>query len=129
MANATVADLQKLAQKATFDAAKIRSDFPILQEKMHGKPLVFLDNAASTQKPNVVIDTIANYYRSENANIHRGVYRLSEIASEKYEAVRKTVQQFINADSEREIIFTAGTTDSINLVAASFGQAFIKSGD
>ncbi|MCB9069344.1 MAG: cysteine desulfurase [Calditrichae bacterium] len=129
MANATVADLQKLAQKATFDAAKIRSDFPILQEKMHGKPLVFLDNAASTQKPNVVIDTIANYYRSENANIHRGVYRLSEIASEKYEAVRETVQQFINADSEREIIFTAGTTDSINLVAASFGQAFIKSGD
>ena len=129
MANATVADLQKLAQKATFDAAKIRSGFPILQEKMHGKPLVFLDNAASTQKPNVVIDTIANYYRSENANIHRGVYRLSEIASEKYEAVRETVQQFINADSEREIIFTAGTTDSINLVAASFGQAFIKSGD
>ena len=129
MANATVADLQKLAQKATFDAAKIRSDFPILQEKMHGKPLVFLDNAASTQKPNVVIDTIANYYRSENANIHRGVYRLSEIASEKYEAVRETVQQFINANSEREISFTAGTTDSINLVAASFGQAFIKSGD
>ena len=129
MANATVADLQKLAQKATFDAAKIRSDFPILQEKMHGKPLVFLDNAASTQKPNVVIDTIANYYRSENANIHRGVYRLSEIASEKYEAVRETVQQFINANSEREVIFTAGTTDSINLVAASFGQAFIKSGD
>ena len=129
MANATVADLKKPAQKVSFDVEKIRSDFPILQEKMHGKPLVFLDNAASTQKPNVVIDTIANYYRSENANIHRGVYRLSEIASEKYEAVRETVQQFINANSEREVIFTAGTTDSINLVAASFGQAFIKSGD
>lgn len=129
MANATVADLKKTAQKVSFDVEKIRSDFPILQEKMHGKPLVFLDNAASTQKPNVVIDTIANYYRSENANIHRGVYRLSEIASEKYEAARKTVQQFINAKSEREVIFTAGTTDSINLVAASFGQAFIKSGD
>lgn len=129
MANATVADLKKPAQKVSFDVEKIRSDFPILQEKMHGKPLVFLDNAASTQKPNVVIDTIANYYRSENANIHRGVYRLSEIASEKYEAARKTVQQFINAKSEREVIFTGGTTDSINLVAASFGQAFIKSGD
>lgn len=129
MANATVADLKKTAQKVSFDVEKIRSDFPILQEKMHGKPLVFLDNAASTQKPNVVIDTIANYYRSENANIHRGVYRLSEIASEKYEAARKTVQQFINAKSEREVIFTGGTTDSINLVAASFGQAFIKSGD
>ncbi len=129
MANATVADLKKPAQKVSFDVEKIRSDFPILQEKMHGKPLVFLDNAASTQKPNVVIDTIANYYRSENANIHRGVYRLSEIASEKYEAARKTVQQFINAKSEREVIFTGGTTDSINLVAASFGQAYIKSGD
>lgn len=129
MANATVADLKKPAQEVSFDVDKIRSEFPILQEKMHGKPLVFLDNAASTQKPNVVIDTIANYYRSENANIHRGVYRLSEIASEKYEAARKTVQQFINANSEREVIFTGGTTDSINLVAASFGQAFIKSGD
>jgi cysteine desulfurase/selenocysteine lyase len=114
---------------AAYDVAKIRSDFPIFRQKMYGKPLAFLDNAASTQKPQSVIDCIAEFYKNEYANIHRGVYRLSELASEKYEAVRQEVKNFINAASEKEIVFTSGTTESINLVAQTFGKAFLKAGD
>ena len=112
-----------------YDIEKIRSDFPILLEPVRGKELVFLDNAASTQKPNAVIDAISRYYRAENANIHRGVYYLSEIATKRYEDARKTVKNFLNAASEREIIFTSGTTDSINLVANGYGRKFFKPGD
>jgi cysteine desulfurase/selenocysteine lyase len=112
-----------------FDVEKIRDDFPILHRPVYGKPLVFLDNAASTQKPQAVIDTIRQYYGAENANIHRGVYYLSEVATQKYENARKTVKNFINAASLKEVIFTSGTTDSINLVATAYGHKFIKVGD
>ncbi|RMH81486.1 MAG: cysteine desulfurase [Calditrichaeota bacterium] len=112
-----------------FDVNRIREDFPILSREVHGKPLVFLDNAASTQKPRRVLDALQEFYREEYANIHRGVYYLSELATRKYEAARETVRRFLNAASPREIIFTGGTTDSINLVAAGFGRKFIREGD
>lgn len=114
---------------AGFDVDKYRGDFPILHKPVYGKQLAFLDNAASTQKPQVVIDTIRNYYEAENANIHRGVYYLSELATRKYEESRKTVKDFINAASLKEVIFTSGTTDGINLVASAYGRKFIKAGD
>lgn len=113
----------------TFDASAIRREFPILQSQMNGKPLVYLDNGASTQKPRVVIDRLARYYQAEHANVHRGVYQLSQTATAEYEAAREKVRQFINAPSTREIIFTRGTTESINLVASSFGRKFLKPGD
>ncbi len=111
------------------DVDKIKADFPILQQPVYGKSLVFLDNAASTQKPQVVIDAIRQYYEAENANIHRGVYYLSELATQKYEAARETVRQFLNAASVQEIVFTYGTTDGINLIAASYGRGIIREGD
>lgn len=107
-----------------FDAAKYRKDFPVLQELVYGKPLVYLDNAATTQKPQTVIDRVNQYYARENANIHRGVFCLSEKATLAYESARHKIQKFIHAASEKEIIFTRGTTESINLVAHSFGQKF-----
>jgi cysteine desulfurase/selenocysteine lyase len=111
------------------DSNKIRADFPILQQKVHGKPLVYFDNAATNQKPQCVIDTIANYYSNENSNIHRGVHSLSQKATLAFENARETVKIFINANSSSEIIFTRGTTESINLVAQSFGKKFINQGD
>lgn len=113
----------------TIDIDNIRSDFPILSTRVHNKPLVYLDNAATTQKPQSVIDTIVKYYTTYNSNIHRGTHHLSNIATEAHEAARKTVQSYINAGSEREIIFTRGTTEAINLVAYSFGEAFVNPGD
>lgn len=112
-----------------FDVQRVRRDFPILQERMHGKPLVYLDNAATAQKPRSVIQAISRYYQEENANVHRGVYKLSELASEAYEGAREYVRSFINAASKREIVFTRGTTESINLVAATFGRKYIGHGD
>lgn len=112
-----------------FDINKIREDFPILKTMVYGKPLVYFDNAATTQKPFSVINTIKNYYENENSNIHRGVHYLSELATSKYEASRKTIQEFLNAEKAEEIIFTRGTTESLNLFAFSFGQTFIKEGD
>ena len=112
-----------------FDVQKVRADFPILSTSVHGKPLVYLDNGATTQKPNAVIDRISRYYREENANIHRGVYRLSQVATEAYEDARRKVQTFINAADEREVIFTRGTTEAINLVASSYARATLKPGD
>ncbi len=100
-----------------FDVRKIRADFPILQTTAHGKPLVYLDNAATTQKPRAVIDRLVRYYETENANIHRGVYELSQKATSAYEEARHKVAQFLNAAEDREIIFTRGTTEAINLVA------------
>src|SRR5512146_1032533 len=111
------------------NAAAIREEFPILQQTVNGKPLVYLDSAATSQKPELVIQTLDEYYRKYNANIHRGVYRLAEEATARYEAARKLVQKFINAKSYREIIFTRNTTEAINLVAYAWGRQNIHAGD
>ena len=108
---------------------QIRADFPILTEKIRGKKLVYLDNGASTQKPQAVIDAESFYYEHQYANIHRGVHYLSQIGTDLYEGVRKQVQQFINAKYDHEVIFTKGTTNAINLVAYTFGRKFINEGD
>lgn len=108
---------------------QIRADFPILTEKIRGKQLVYLDNGASTQKPQAVIDAESYYYEHQYANIHRGVHYLSQIGTDLYEGVRKQVQQFINAKHEHEVIFTKGTTNAINLIAYTFGRKFIHEGD
>ena len=113
----------------SFPIDKIRSDFPILNEKIRNKPLVYLDNAASSQKPNAVIDCISHVYRHDYANVHRGVHTLSVRSTDKFEGAREIIKDFINAGSDKEIIFTKGTTESINLVAQSFGKANIKAGD
>ncbi|WP_343672148.1 cysteine desulfurase [Chitinophaga sp.] len=111
------------------DIDKIRKDFPLLQEKVYGKPLVYLDNSATTQKPQVVLDTLERYYKHYNSNVHRGVHHLSQVASEEYEAARHIIAGFINAAHSEEVIFTKGTTDSINLIANVFGRGVIKPGD
>lgn len=111
------------------ETESIRSQFPILGQKVYGKPLVYFDNAATTQKPQSVIDTLCRYYQTLNSNIHRGAHYLAAEATEEYEQTRRAVQQFINARHSHEIVFTRGTTESINLVAASFGQRFLKEGD
>ena len=113
----------------TFDVEKIRQDFPILKERVHGKPLVYLDNGATSQKPQVVIDALNRYYKSENSNIHRGVHYLSERATSSYEAAREKIRQFLNAERDHEIVFVRGTTEAINLVAQSYGRTFLKAGD
>ncbi len=107
----------------------LRRDFPVLEQRLHGKPLVYLDNAATTQKPLCVIETLSRYYREYNSNIHRGVHSLSQKATEAYEAARRTVQRFINAEASCEIIFVRGTTEAINLVAQSYGRARLRAGD
>jgi len=112
-----------------FDVKKIREDFPILSQKIYGKPLVYFDNGATTQKPKCVVEKIEEVYYTVNANIHRGVHHLSQEATELTENARKTVQQFINAQHSHEIIFTRGTTEAVNLVASSFCRAFCKAGD
>jgi cysteine desulfurase/selenocysteine lyase len=112
-----------------FDVQKVRRDFPILNQRVHGKPLVYLDNAATTQKPQAVIDAMVRSYAEENANIHRGVHLLSERATRAYEEAREKVQTFLNAQDSREIIFVRGTTEAINLVAQTFGRASVGRGD
>ena len=112
-----------------FDIQKIKQDFPILQQQIHGKPLVYLDTAASAQKPLVVIDAIKDFYLHDYSNVHRGVHLLSERATEAYENVRTKIQQFINARESSEIVFVRGTTEAINLVAQSFGRSQLKAGD
>jgi len=112
-----------------FDPSRIREEFPILATRVNGKPLVYLDNAATTQKPRAVIDALAHYYAAENANIHRGVHHLSQIATEAYEGSRERVARFLNAASSREIIFVRGATEGINLVAQSYGRAMLRAGD
>lgn len=111
------------------DITKIREDFPILGRTVYGRPLVYLDNAATTQKPRCVVDAITEEYYSVNANVHRGVHFLSQQATELHEAARETVRRFINARSTNEIVFTRGTTESINLLASSFGEACMTEGD
>ena len=114
---------------SALDTARLRADFPILRTQMRGKPLVYLDTAASAQKPQVVIEAVSNFYRHENANIHRGLYELSEQASLRYEAAREKVRELLGAADAREIIFTRNTTEAINLVAWSWGRSNIGPGD
>jgi len=117
------------ARASGFDVARVRADFPILRRQARGRPLVYLDNAATTQKPQVVIDALTRYYSEMNANVHRGVHELSEIASDAYEASRATIARFVNARSPREIVFTRNTTEGINLVAYSFARSVLGAGD
>ena len=111
------------------DIEKIRAQFPVLNQQVNGKPLIYLDNAATNQKPGRVIEALSRYYEHDNANIHRGIHTLAERATKAYEATRLSMQQFINAKHPEEIIFTRGVTESINLVAASYGRSFLKEGD
>ncbi len=114
---------------STFNVDDIRKDFPILQQQVNGKPLIYLDNAASSQKPSCVIETLDKYYREYNSNIHRGVHKLSELATVEYEKVRDKIKQFIHADSIKEIIFVRGATEGINLVAQSYARNVLTVGD
>ena len=114
---------------AAFDDGSIRGDFPILRQHVHNRPLVYLDNAATTQKPQVVIDRVTQYYAGENANVHRGVHWLSDRATNAFEEARATVGRFLNASDSREIVFVRGTTEAINLVAASLGRSRVGPGD
>ena len=118
-----------VAAQGAVTIESVRSDFPILQREVHGKPLVYLDNAATAQKPQSVIDVIDRYYREENANIHRGVHYLSETATEAYEQARYRIQELIGAPTPEEVLFVRGTTEGINLVASSFGERFVSAGD
>ncbi len=111
------------------DTDAVRGQFPILHQEVKGRPLVYLDNAASSQKPESVIEAVAEYYRRDHANVHRGVHTLSERATDAYEGAREQCRAFVNAASTREIVFTRGTTESINLVASSFGETFVQPGD
>jgi cysteine desulfurase / selenocysteine lyase len=121
--------MTRLAETTTFDVAKIRADFPILGERVHGKPLVYLDNANTTQKPASVLAALDHYYRHDNANIHRATHLLSERATRAYEGARARAQRLINAASTREVVFTKGTTDGINLVAQSWARTHLRAGD
>ena len=112
-----------------FGPERIREDFPALRLKVHGKPLVYLDNAATTQKPQVVIDALTRYYTQENSNVHRGVHFLSQVATQAYDGGRTRVRRFLNAAHDHEIVFTRGTTDGINLVAQSYGRKNLRAGD
>ena len=112
-----------------FDVTRLREDFPILRQKVHGKPLVYLDNGATSQKPQAVIDAVNQFYAAENSNIHRGVHYLSERATAAYEVAREKVRRFINAEVDNEIIFVRGTTEAINLVAQCYGRTFLKPAD
>lgn len=115
--------------KIHFDVQKIREDFPILQQEINGRPLVYFDNGASSQKPQQVIDAIVEYYQTINSNVHRGVHTLSQRATDAYEAARESVKDFVNSNSVNEINFTKGTTESINLLAYSYGRKFVQEGD
>ena len=114
---------------SNFPLDKIRDDFPILKSRINNHQLVYFDNAATTQKPQSVIDGISNYYKSYNANIHRGIHSLAEKATEEFEETRSLVKEFINASSENEIIFTRGTTEGINLISSSLGKFYFNEGD
>ena len=114
---------------SVFDAERVRADFPVLQQQVNGKPLVYLDNGATSQKPQAVIDELVRYYTTENANVHRGVHTLSQNATEDYEGARAKVKRLLNAADDHEIVFTRGTTDSLNIVAQSFGKQSLGPGD
>jgi cysteine desulfurase/selenocysteine lyase len=117
------------SQPAPFDVQRVREDFPILHQQVHGKPLVYLDNAATSQKPQAVIDAVSRYYAEDNANVHRGVHLLSERATRGYEEARVKVKRFLHAGDVHEVIFTHGATEGINLVANSYGRKYVAAGD
>jgi cysteine desulfurase / selenocysteine lyase len=125
----TAATLRPPLAHGTFDAGALRADFPVLHQQVHGKPLVYLDNAATTQKPRQVIEALTRYYEHDNSNVHRGVHALSERATAAYEGARDKVRGFLNATQREEIIFTRGTTESINLVAQSYARPLLRPGD
>jgi cysteine desulfurase/selenocysteine lyase len=129
--SAVLAELTRASVTAApvFDVELVRADFPILQRKIEGKPLIYLDNAASSQMPQAVIDRLVRYQSTQHANIHRAVHTLSEIATAEYEEARRKLQRFIHAADEREVIFTSGTTEAINLVMHGYGRKFIRAGD
>jgi cysteine desulfurase/selenocysteine lyase len=118
-----------VSRSSPFDVKKYREDFPTLKQKVRGKPLVYLDNAATSQKPRIVLDAIQHYYTSENSNVHRGVHYLSDLATRRYEEARSKVRRFLNAADEQEIIFVRGTTEAINLVASTYGRKNVRPGD
>ncbi|HEY3430824.1 MAG TPA: cysteine desulfurase [Cyclobacteriaceae bacterium] len=118
-----------VATRTILDVEKIREQFPVLHQKVNGRDLVYFDNAATSQKPTVVIDALVDYYKNYNANIHRGIHTLAEKATKAYEATRGLAKEFINAKSEEEIIFVRGVSEAINLVAATYGKAFVREGD
>ncbi|MEM6763774.1 MAG: cysteine desulfurase [Bacteroidota bacterium] len=122
-------DIQAITDRVPFNVEEVRKDFPALHQEVYGKPLVYFDNAATSQKPIQVIERLENYYKHHNSNVHRGVHFLSQTATDEYEGARKTIQQFINAKHEHEVIYTRGTTEGINLVAQSFGRKFFQKGD
>ena len=121
--------LHSAVKDGSYDVARVRADFPILSREVYGKPLVYLDNAASAQKPRAVLDRMRKAYEEEYANVHRGLHYLANAATEGYEGARETVRSFLNAESAAEIIFTKNATEAINLVASSFGLAHIREGD
>jgi len=125
----TLISAERQKRPGEFDVWKIRQDFPILRQSVHGKQLVYLDNAATTQKPQAVIDALTSYYTTDNSNVHRGVHTLSERATKHFEAARSRMRRFLNASSDREIIFVRGVTEGINLVAHSYGRKNIGAGD
>jgi cysteine desulfurase/selenocysteine lyase len=129
LSSPSVSETRTEGSGSPLDVERIREEFPILAQKVYGKPLVYLDNAATTQKPKAVIDAIGRYYSAENANIHRGVHFLSELATREYEEAREKVRGFLNAAESHEIIFVRGTTEAINLVAASYGRSRLAAGD
>ena len=124
-----MAEQQSIKVEPEFDVARVRAQFPSLHQQVYDHPLVYLDSGASAQKPDVVIDAISNYYRNDHANVHRGVHKLAERATDAFEGARERIASFINAESPREIIFVRGATEGINLVAQSWGQQNLKSGD
>ncbi len=125
----TTGDPQAVSNNAPLDPAQVRKDFPVLHQLVNGKPLVYLDNGATSQKPQCVIDALVRYYTTDNANVHRGVHTLSQRATDDYENARSKIRSFLNAASDQEIIYTRGTTESINLVAQTFGKQNIGPGD
>src|SRR5215210_6054562 len=118
-----------VATSAPFDVARVRADFPILRRQVRGRPLVYLDNAATTQKPQAVLDALVSYYTDINANVHRGVHELSGLATDAYEGAREKIRAFFNAVSDQEVIFTPTATESINLVAFAFVRPTLAAGD
>ena len=129
MSEAAVVDTQDKTNEADFDVEKVRKDFPILHQQVNGQPLVYLDNAATTQKPESVIQAISDYYRFDNSNVHRGAHALADRATTSFEGARKKLAAFINAEDSAQIIWTRGTTEGINLVAASWGRTNLEAGD
>src|SRR5512136_510193 len=125
----TNAAVQPKRRRKTTDWSALRGEFPILDQQVHGQPLIYFDNAATSQKPRVVIDALRHYYEHDNANVHRGIHELSNRATAAFEAARARAARFLNAASAEEIVFTRGTTEGINLLAHSWGQPNLKPGD